>query len=312
MSKAERGYTHAASSFNKLEITKCGQLVSYLPMLPSINELQLKKCDGVVSRSGVHLASLTSLDVNLNELPPALHKLTSLKHLEIKKCPRLSSVSEVELSMLEFLTVQQCDSLESLPEGLMANNTHLRDLSIWDCGSLRSFPRSISSLESLFILGCRKVELPLPQDMTHNYYPSFTRLSISGIDCESLTSFPIGFFTKLRYLSIMSCTNLKSLSIPEELHHVDLTSLKHISICHCPNLVSFPQGGLLTPNLKSLSILNCEKLKSLPPQMRTLLTSLEDLSIVICPEVDSFLEEGLPTSLSQLQISSCCKLVQGR
>ena len=48
----------------KLEITKCGQLVSYLPMLPSINELQLKKCDGVVSRSGVHLASLTSLDVS--------------------------------------------------------------------------------------------------------------------------------------------------------------------------------------------------------------------------------------------------------
>ena len=214
--------------------------------------------------------------------------------------------------MLEFLTVQQCDSLESLPEGLTGNNTHLRDLSIWDCGSLRSFPRSISSLESLFILGCRKVELPLPQDMAHNYYPSFTRLSISGIDCESLTSFPIGFFTKLRYLSIMSCTNLESLSIPEELHHVDLTSLKHISICHCPNLVSFPQGGLLTPNLESLSILNYEKLKSLPPQMRTLLTSLEDLSIVICPEVDSFLEGGLPTSLSQLQISSCCKLVQGR
>ncbi|RVW74204.1 putative disease resistance RPP13-like protein 1 [Vitis vinifera] len=322
----------------KLEISKCGQLVCRLPMAPFINELVLEECDDVVSRSGVHLASLTSLNVSnickipvelqylhslewlvlsdcpdLNELPPVLHKLTSLKRLEIKGCPRLSSVSEVELpSMLEFLRVQQCDSLESLPEGLMANNTRLQDLSIMHCGSLRSLPSCISSLESLFILGCGKLELPLPQDMVHNFYPSLTRLSIIGIDCESLTSFPIGLFTKLMYLDIMSCTNLESLSIPEELRHVDLTSLKHISIRHCPNLESFPQGGLPTPNLERLSILNCEKLKSLPPQMRTLLTSLEDLSIIICPEIDSFPEGGLPTSLSQLKISSCCKLEQGR
>ena len=133
----------------------------------------------------------------------------------------------------------------------------------------------------------------------HVQFVSFSSAETHAIG-ESLPSFPFGFFTKLRDLSIMSCSNLESLSIPNKPHHVDLTSLKNIFIFHFPNLVSFPQGGLPTPNLERLWIMNCQKLKSLSPQMCTLLKSLEDLSAVICPEIVSFPEGGLPTTLSQL------------
>ena len=320
----------------KLEITECGQLVDSPPMLPSIDQLWLDKFDDVMFRNAVNLTSLTWLDASnickipmelqhlhslvelclvdcpyLIELPPVLHKLISLKCLVIKKCPSLSSVSGMELpSMLEFLKIKKCKRLESLPEGMMQNNNCLRSLIVKGCSSLRSFP-NVSSLEYLEIRNCGKLELPLSQEMMHNCYPSLTRLEIKN-SCDSLTLFPLGSFTELENLWFRKYANLESLHIPDELHYVDLTSLQDISICHCPNLVSFPQGGLPTPNLRVLSIINCKKLKSLPQQMHTLLTSLQCLTISSCPEIDSFPEGGLPTSLSQLVISFCCKLMQHR
>ncbi|KAJ9685558.1 hypothetical protein PVL29_017555 [Vitis rotundifolia] len=319
----------------ELAITECGQLMDSPPMLPSIDQLRLDKFDDAIFRNAVNLSSLTCLAASnicripvelqhlhslvelylvdcqdLIELPPVLHKLISLKRLVIKKCPNLSSVSEMELpSMLEYLKIKKCRSLESLPDGMMQSNNCLRRLIVKGCGSLRSFP-NVTSLEYLEIKNCGKVELPLPQDiMMHNCYPSLRAFEIKN-SCDSLRLFPLGFFTKLEHLWFRKYANLEALYIPDGLHHVDLTSLQHIAIWDCPNLVSFAQGGLPTPNLRMLIIGNCKKLKSLPQQMHTLITSLQNLSIVDCPEIDSFPQGGFPTSLSQLLIADCYKLMQ--
>ena len=210
------------------------------------------------------------------------HNLTSFKHLVIHRCESLSSFLEMALPpMLERLQIYSCPILESLPEGMMQNNTTLQCLEIWHCGSLRSLPRDIDSLKRLSIYRCKKLELGLSE----------------------------AFFTKLESLNIHSCEKLECLYIPDGFHHEDLTSLQDLSIGSCPNLVSFSQGGLPTPNLRRLWILNCEKLKSLPQGMHTLLTSLQYLHIYNCPEIDSFLEGGLPTNLSDLHIGNCNKLV---
>ncbi|XP_034703094.1 putative disease resistance protein At3g14460 [Vitis riparia] len=307
------------------------------PILPSIDQLRLDKFDDAIFRNAVNLSSLTCLNASnicripvelqhlhslvelylvdcqdLIELPTILHKLISLKRLVIKKCPNLSSVSEMELpSMLEYLKIKKCRSLESLPDGMMQNNNCLRHLIVKGCGSLTSFP-NVTSLEYLEIKNCGKVELLLPQDiMMHNCYPSL-RVFVIKSSCDSLRLFPLGFFTKLEHLWFRRFANLEALYIPDGLHHVDLTSLQYITIWDCPNLVSFPQGGLPTLNLRVLLIGNCKKLKSLPQQMHTLITSLQDLRIVDCPEIDSFPQGGLPTSLSQLTISDCYKLMQCR
>ncbi|XP_034680491.1 putative disease resistance RPP13-like protein 1 [Vitis riparia] len=318
----------------ELEISECEQLVCCLPMAPSIRRLELQKCDDVVVRSAGSLTSLASLHIRevckipdelgqlhslvqlsvrwcpeLKEIPPILHSLTSLKNLDIQQCESLASFPEMALPpMLERLRINSCPILESLPEGMMQNNTTLQCLELCCCGSLRSLPRDIDSLKTLSIYDCKKVELALLENMTHNHYASLTNFYIWNTG-DSFTSFPSASFTKLETLYLWNCTNLESLYIPDGLHHVDLTSLQSLDIWECPNLVSFPRGGLPTPNLRLLRIRNCEKLKSLPQGMHTLLTSLQDLYISNCPEIDSFPEGGLPTNLSELHIRNCSKLV---
>ena len=337
------------SSLRQLEISECRQLVVTLPTVPSICEVKLHECDNVVLESAFHLTSVSFLSASkifnmthlpggqittssiqvglqhlrslvelhlcncprLKELAPILHMLTSLKRLEIRQCPSLYSLPEMGLpSMLERLEIGGCDILQSLPEGMTFNNAHLQELYIRNCSSLRTFPR-VGSLKTLSISKCRKLEFPLPEEMAHNSYASLETFWMTN-SCDSLRSFPLGFFTKLKYLNIWNCENLESLAIPEGLHHEDLTSLETLHICNCPNFVSFPQGGLPTPNLRFFRVFNCEKLKSLPHQLHTQLPSLEVMVLYKCPEVVSFPEGGLPPNLSFLEISYCNKLIACR
>ena len=173
-------------------------------------------------------------------------------------CPKLKEMPLIlhNLISLEILGIEGCPILESLPDGMMQNNTTLQHLQILNCGSLRSLPRDIDSLKTLSIIWSRKLELSLLEDMTHNHSATLTRLSIYD-SCDSLTSFPLAFFTKLETLNIWGCTNLESLYIPDGVRNMDLTSLQNIHIWDCPTLVSFPQGGLPASNLRSLWIRNC-------------------------------------------------------
>ncbi|KAL6326055.1 hypothetical protein AAG906_000930 [Vitis piasezkii] len=300
----------------ELYIKKCPKLKKDLPKhLPKLTKLEISKCeqlecDDVVVRSAGSLTSLAYLFIrNVCKIPDELGQLNSLVQLCVYSCPELKEIPPILHSLTSLKTC--CPTLESLPEGMMQNNTTLQHLLIRYCGSLRSLPRDIDSLKTLSIDACKKLELALQEDMTHNHYASLTEFEITGC-CDSLTSFPLASFTKLERLSIENCGNLESLYIPDGLHHVDLTSLQSLEICNCPNLVSFPRGGLPTPNLRQLWIESCEKLKSLPQGMHTLLTSLQDLCIYDCPEIDSFPEGGLPTNLSELHIRNCNKLVAHR
>ena len=301
---------------SNIEVSECGQLMYCLLKAPSIRELTLTECDDEVVRSAGGLTSLVSMNMRnvckipgelgqlhslvrlcvdgcpeLKEIPPILHNLTSLKHLVINRCESLLSLSEVVLPpILGGLYITSCPILESLPEGMMQNNT---------------------TLQNLEIMECEKLELSLGEDMTHNHHASSLTSIIIVNSCRSLMSFPLAFFTKLEHLNIQQCRNLESLYVPDELHHVDLTYLRSLNIYDCPKLVSFPQGGLPAPNLTSLRIYMCNKLKSLPQGMNTLLTSLQELDINRL-EIDSFPDGGLPANLSKLFIRNCHKLVNCR
>ncbi|TKY72938.1 putative disease resistance protein [Spatholobus suberectus] len=56
-------------------------------------------------------------------------------------------------------------------------------------------------------------------------------------------------------------------------------------------------------------VLTCNKLKSLPCHMYTLLPNLRRLEIIDCLEIDSFPEGGLPPNLTSLEIRNCEKLL---
>lgn len=346
-----RGIPCHLPSLRQLEISECRQLVVPLPAVSSICELKLHECDNVLIESAFQLTSLSSLSASkifnmthlpgsqiasssiqvqvglqylrslvelhlcncpkLKELPPILHMLTSLKRLAIWQCPSLSSLPEIGLpSMLERLEIGGCDVLQSLPEGMTSNNAHLQELYIRNCSSLKTFPR-VGSLKTLSISKCRKLEFPLPEEMARNFYASLETFWLTN-SCDSLTSFPLGFFTKLRYLNIWNCESLESLIIPGGLHHEDLASLETLHIFNCPNFVSFPRRGLPTSNLRSFRLSSCKKLKSLPHQLHKLLQSLEVMVLYKCPEIVSFPEGGLPPNLSFLEVSHCNKLMDCR
>ncbi|GMN60955.1 hypothetical protein TIFTF001_030064 [Ficus carica] len=113
--------------------------------------------------------------------------------------------------------------------------------------------------------------------------------------CESLRSFPLNSFPKLKQLSIYCSESLESLSVSDGLCE-DLRFLSSLHIRDCLTFVSFPEAGLSAPDLTSLEIENCEKLKSLLKKMHDLLPSLKFLFINDCPEIESFPEDGLPFS----------------
>jgi hypothetical protein len=269
------------SSLSKLDIINCPQLVA---PLPSIRELKLDNCNEML----------------LKELPTGMEKLVIEGFNALESLPKVMINSNGSLRELQICN---CSSLMSLPnDGLPCN---LQELKIDDCSSLMSLPNDglPSALKTFKITYCKKLELS-----THLYYSSLEKLCLWN--CDSLKSFLLHLFPKLYHIEINWCSNLESLTVPEHYEH-DLVTLE-IEIWSCPNFVSFPKGGLRAPSLTSLSISDCDNLKSLPAKMHILLLSLETLIVWSCPEVESFPEGGLPSNLNSIEIIFCEKLIASR
>lgn len=64
-----------------------------------------------------------------------------------------------------------------------------------------------------------------------------------------------------------------------------------------------------TTALHSLTISDCKNLRSLAELMHMLVPSLSYMRIENCPEIEPFPAGRLPTNVSTLVISKCCKLV---
>nr|POE67591.1 putative disease resistance protein [Quercus suber] len=232
-------------------------------------------------------------------------QLPSLIRLEIEECQQLVA-SVPRAPTLNELQLSDCDKvvLKELPPKL--DYLSIRGGRIF----LQSFAELMTclavpgsgvpiALKSLHINGAFQIT-------TGHYYPSLESLTI-GDDSDSLWSFPLESYPKLKSLYVWKSKNLESLFVSEESYR-DLSSLAYLGIYSSPNFVSFFSGGTCAPNLISISIVGCNKLKSLPENMRTLFPSLEYLEVSCCPKLESFPEGGLPLNLVTLDVSYCDKL----
>ena len=229
---------------------------------------------------------------------------STLQELRISKCPKLSRGLPNHLPSLTNLEINECQQLAaSLPR-----TPALKYLRLIDCDKvlLKELSPKLVSLS----IGGPTTTLKSIEGITSHYYSSLETLAIRG-SCDSLWSFPLKFYTKLKYFVVYESQNLESLSVSEGSHQ-DITSLTYLQIGECPNFVSFASGGLCAPNLTQISIFNCKNLKSLPEGMHTLLPSLEFLFLSDCQELQSFPEGGLPSNLVTLEISNCDKLFSSR
>ncbi|KAH0746971.1 hypothetical protein KY285_008628 [Solanum tuberosum] len=194
-----------------------------------------------------------------------------LENLLIKNCPELSLETPIQLS--------------SLKRSQLEGTKEIEELYISDCNSVTSLPFSIlpTTLKRITISHCKKLKLEYLtleecdciDDISPELLPTARTLDVS--DCHNLTRFLIA--TATESLHIWTCKNVEILSVacggtqmtslnileckklkwlPERMQQF-LPSLNTLYLINCPEIESFPEGGLPF-NLQFLYISNCKKL----------------------------------------------------
>ncbi|XVF24394.1 hypothetical protein REPUB_Repub13aG0124200 [Reevesia pubescens] len=324
--KLEGGLPKSLPSLVELRIFDCQLLAALLPRTPDTCKVELNNCDKVRQRSnGDNLSRISDFE-EPSRFPSSVSEISGYQHddfsdsIPSKKLLQddsFSSSSSVTFKVssitklmdlpprLSSLKIERCNALESLPTGIL-DRPFLQRLYIIDCDSLKTFPQlhQPSSLKRLYMCNCRNFEFPHYNEMA-NQFVLLENLYL-GSSCDSLMSFPLNSFPKLKTLSLWDCENLESLSMGKGLQN-DLKSLEVLEIRDCPNLTSFPKEGLQAPNLTSLVLSSCNNLKSLPRWMQSL-KSLQSLHTNKCRALEPLPPWCLPSSLNILCISLCDKI----
>ncbi|CAJ2639008.1 unnamed protein product [Trifolium pratense] len=296
--------------------------------LPNLVSLKLKGC-GLCS-----------------QLPP-LGQLPCLKELSISRCPELKRIPPEHLPSLQTLYIYECNKLEECL--CLEGSPFLKEVSIEECSKLKRapLPQHLPSLQKLKIDNCEMMEISIPKGdsmielvlqrcdrilvngglssrlkrfvLSGNRYVEFSdeQNLVNCTDLEKLSFDLSGFVVKRPSLDLRCYNSLYSLSIkgwdsssslPFSLHV--FTNLESLFLYDCPQLESFPIGGLPS-NLRQLSIENCPKLIGSREEWGLFqLNSLKQLGVSDEFEnVESFPEENLlPPNLEALELDNCSKL----
>ncbi|PHT61752.1 hypothetical protein T459_34383 [Capsicum annuum] len=272
----------------------------------------------------------------MGKLPENLYSLTELR---FSRCPELNLETPIQLSSLKWFEVDDSpkvgvifDEAELFTSQLELMK-QIEKLYISDCNSLTSLPTSTlpSTLKHTTICRCQKLKLDLHE------CDSILSAELNIRCCENLEILSVACVTRMTTLIISECKKLKRL--PEGMQEL-LPSLEELRLSDCPEIESFPDGGLPF-TLQLLVIESCKKLvngrkgvldiyhdgsdeeivggenwelpcsiqsltidnlKTLSSQLLQSLTSLEYLDTRKLPQIQSLLEQGLPSSLSKLHL----------
>ncbi|PHT69253.1 hypothetical protein T459_28740 [Capsicum annuum] len=240
----------------KLSVRNCKDCFSLpaLGQLPCLKFLSIRK-----------MHRITEIRRNSMVVRPPIKFLTLLSGSS-GTCPELNLETPIQLSrcLKRFevdgspkagVVFDEAELFTSQLEGMK----QIEKLDISDCISLTSFPLSTlpSTLKRIRIRHCRKLKLEAPDSSRMNSNMFLEELELD--ECDSISSPEL--VPTARYL--------------EEL----LPSLKELRLWNCPEIESFPDGGLPF-NLQLLWINNCEKLVNGRKEWRLQrLPSLRELEI---------------------------------
>ncbi|GJP43705.1 hypothetical protein CLOM_g9156 [Closterium sp. NIES-68] len=185
------------------------------------------------------LGLLETLDIDLDGLeriPESFQLLTGLKNFSLRS-----------------------ESLQHLPENVVALLTQLQTLTLTGCNSLAALPDTLCllPLSSLYICYCTSL-VSLPQH--------------------------IGALSNLQTLELFNLTNIRSL--PESLGNLPQLKTQKLEL---PALQHLPENlcaGSLRHCLEELELTGCMQLKELPPSLY-MLTRLEKIHIESCSLIES-------------------------
>ncbi|CAJ2638907.1 unnamed protein product [Trifolium pratense] len=331
------------SDCNKLEECLC------LEGFPLLKELYIRECPELKRIPPQHFPSLQKLEISdCNKLEEwlCLEGSPLLKELYIRGCPELKRIPPQHLPSLQKLEISDCNKLEECL--CLEGSPFLKGVSIEKCSKLKRapLPQYLPSLQILNICNCEMLEASIPKGdsmiqlvlqrcdrilvngglssrlkrfvLSGNRYVEFSdeQNLVNCTDLEELRFDLRGFVVKRPSLDLRCYNSLcllaikgwDSSSLPFSLHL--FTNLKYFHLYDCPQLESFPIGGLPS-NLGSLGIFYCPKLIGSREEWGLFqLNSLRRFSVSDEFEnVESFPEENLlPPTLEYLSLYNCSKL----
>ncbi|XP_054816628.1 putative disease resistance protein At3g14460 [Prosopis cineraria] len=244
-----------------------------------------------------------------------------------------SSAPFRSLAYLHFESMEEWEEWNICYEG--DSFPCLEELFIWGCPTLTmSLPQHLPSLKRLYISRCQNLETLLPKSpvletivlgecvkISMKHMPTWSSTEtlpplhvLTLINCPKMESLPQGgLLSHLHYLRIRKCPKVIASRKAWGLH--ELLSLKEFAVGDdFEDVESFPEEGLLPPNLHSLVFIGCLKLKTINYRGLLHLHSLTSLAFCKCPSLsfEDMPEQGLPRSLSDLRISYRCRLLRQR
>ncbi|KAJ7003132.1 hypothetical protein NC653_008388 [Populus alba x Populus x berolinensis] len=257
---------------------------------PLLKLLLIRRCPELRGALPGHLPALEELCVDRCPLlMTSLPRAPTIRQMELFDTSRSVQLTRYESGMLSLM-VQKFHSQNSPLQGIehIGVSTTLEKIEVHCCDSLKLFqPKSFPNLEILRIWDSPHLESLVDLNTSS--------LSASSLHIQSLS------FPNLSELCVGHCSKLKWL--PQGMHYL-LPSLKSLSIEDCPELESFPEGGLPS-KLQSLNVQNCKKLIDSRKHwgLQSLL-SLSKFRIGYNEDVESFPEEMLlPSTLTSLTLS---------
>ncbi|KAF3441376.1 hypothetical protein FNV43_RR15290 [Rhamnella rubrinervis] len=250
------------------------------------------------------------------------HSFSSIKKLVLDGCKNCSRLPRLgELPSLEVLWIQGFDMVERIDNEFYLNDSSssspscvteppfksLKELRFENMGEWKEWSLvdgAFPNLKELQLIGCPK----LKGEGFPDYLPSMEELLI-GDNHHVVASLPRCQYPSLSLLRIINCHGMKSFPqgrFPQGTIHT-------ITIWGCNDLASLSEEGWPCSSLKSLEIIDCNKLfahnNNWNLGMLTSLTSLT-ISYMNMEGMDSFpKEEGqLPTTLTSLKLEGLINL----
>ncbi|KHG21297.1 hypothetical protein F383_09912 [Gossypium arboreum] len=234
---------------------------------------------------------------------------TTLKSLDIDRCPELECIAQEfdETACLESMLIE-CSGIKSLPRGL-DKLIHLQEIRLRECSNLVSIEERglltvATNLRAFSVDGCGNFGA-LPKCMVSNI--SLRKLCV--FNCSADISFPSESFpANLTSLDISNAPKIYRSLVEWGFHR--LTSLQELTIGGggCSNVVSFPEEGIgmmLPPSLTFIGVLDFENLEFMFSEGFQDLASLRTLRMVNCPKLSSLPEKEMLLSLGYLYIYNC-------
>lgn len=272
------------------------------------------------------------------ELSQLLSHFPRLTTLEIAHCEMITEVGVSEQqsgSQQQHQRKEEEEIVATAEGGLLLLPTQLHKLSVQNCSQLRIVPNSggdnnqaAGGLQRLCSL--RKVRFEKCPNLLSSYsgsssscfpFPtSLEKLDLCKIEQVNMAITNLSSLEELKLTNMDALTNL-SISPSSKLHTLNIRSSAGVlsdSICSLlsTSLTTLNFFGseevepilgealLLLTSLQELVFVYCDKLQFLPAGLHKL-ASIKYLGIAECPSLQSLPKDGLPSSLQQLEITSC-------